>query len=115
MRLVFLDRFIDSNLTLNRILFDEFGLNRRSVDYLLSRFGFTPSLTVDEIDLLELVLLEEYITDNFRTGEELLDRRKEYLQNVRFSNSIRSFKYRYRLPTNGQRTHTNAQTSKKKS
>jgi ribosomal protein S13 len=114
MRLVFLDKFVDSHMTLFQLLSDVYGINRRHIDFLLLNTGFTPSLTISGIELVELVELEELITANYSTGEDLIEENKNLKHKIKISNSIRSHRYRYKLPANGQRTHTNAQISKKR-
>jgi ribosomal protein S13 len=114
MSLVFLDKFVESDLTLFKLLSEVYGLNRRHIDFLLLHRGFTASMTIEEIELVDLVELEELIISNYTNGEDLLERNTKLKHKIKISNNLRSRKYRYRLPANGQRTHTNAQTSKKR-
>ncbi len=110
--IVFLDKFVDSSLTLNSILFNTAGLNQKSIDSILFYNGLKGSLKLEEIDIYKLFQLEDSIMQSFNTNkikkEEVMP-----IENIGSLLSVRSFRRKNRLPVNNQRTHSNAQTPRR--
>lgn len=112
--IVFLDKFVDPTLTLDRILRNCFGLNRRSTDVILSYTGLKGNITLENLTFEQLVYLEDTVSQNFKLNEQLSNELAENKEAILLTGSVRAFRHENRLPTRGQRTHSNGQTRKKR-
>lgn len=113
MIIVFLDKFVDPSLTLDRILFNILGINRRSAYFVLSRMGLNGSLRLQDVTALQLLDLEGFLTKKFTINDKRLNRLRSYRDRINNTNSVRAYRFRNKLPVNGQRTHSNARTQRK--
>lgn len=112
--IVFLDKFVDSGLTLNSILFNTLGLNQKSIDSILFYNGLKGTLKLDEIDMYKLFQLENSIIEGFNINITKKQEVELSVDNtIGLLLSVRSFRRKNRLPVNNQRTHSNGQTPKK--
>lgn len=96
---------------------ENFGINKHLVYKLLGLLGFNClSYKIDfvwkcitELDFIKLIA---YIEDCFLIGSYLRDKIYFYIRKYKVVKSYRGSRHIYGLPTNGQRTKTNARTRK---
>ena len=106
---IFLDIFVDPTLTLDGIFKQIFGLNQKSAEFILLNFGLKGRIRLDELEEEESLALEEFISRNFVVNKEA--KLKYEIRPVQ--HSLREYRFEQKLPMNGQRTHSNAQTRRK--
>lgn len=111
---VFLNRLVDSNDTLHKILVGTLGLNLRSTNAILQANGLTGNLRLNELSEFKQYFLENIVLKNFRLNNIISAKRKRNIKLLLKMRSVRTFKYINYLPLNGQRTHSNGQTPKKR-
>lgn len=90
-----------------------YGLGPNRIKKLCGKFGLKPNVIFNQIPYETQQDLERYIEKHYTTGDDL---RKETINNIQILKDFRSFKgsrLRLRLPRRGQRTHTNAKTSRR--
>jgi small subunit ribosomal protein S13 len=105
---------LPDNQIATRALGSIFGIGYSRARLLCSNVGIGPKMKSKELTLTQISQLSKLIEMNYLCQEELL---KEIQTNIKRLISIkcyRGFRHFYRLPVRGQRTHTNAQTSKHK-
>lgn len=106
---IFLDIFVDPTLTLNSIFREVFGINKKSAEFILQNFGLSGLIKLNALEEEESLALEEFIAHNFIVNKEA-----RLIYNIRpVLYSLRELRFEQKLPMNGQRTHSNAQTRRK--
>jgi small subunit ribosomal protein S13 len=90
-----------------------YGINKEKITYLTKKFGFNIrihsfNLFKEKKDLLKILLKDK------KQGRALYDFNVENINFLKNNKSYRGLRHRRYLPVRGQRTHTNAQTIKKK-
>ena len=89
-----------------------FGVGRTRAQQTLKETGINPDVRVKDLTDADLVRLRDWIDGNYRTEGDL---RREVAADIRRKVEIGSYqgiRHRRGLPVHGQRTHTNARTSK---
>lgn len=90
-----------------------FGLNKTSLKKIFKNLGINQNSKLKELNKIQIDKLIKYIDKNYIIEQDLKKNIKEnlsHLYNIKNYKGIRLLKG---LPVNGQRTHTNAKTSKK--
>lgn len=111
---MFLDKVFNKNKKIYNALSSIYGLNSRIAYKIVCDLGFSPNtrisdLTNDNIDNIKIYLKNKKII----TEKDLKVKKKQIIQDFINLNNYKGFRYKHRLPSNGQRTHTNASTIKK--
>jgi len=89
------------------------GIGSKQSKLICNKFGFTTNYKINNLTEIQIYKLINYIQKNFLIENHL---KKDIQLNIERFIEIRSYKgkrHMYNLPVRGQRTHTNAQTSKK--
>ena len=89
-----------------------FGIGRTRADAALAATGVSPDKRVKDLTDEEVVLLRDYIQANFKVEGDL---RREVAADIRRKVEIgcyQGLRHRRGLPVHGQRTKTNARSSK---
>lgn len=113
MSFVFLNSTFTSQVTISYVLQSFFGLGKRNVFKIISRYGIKPGYRVSTIPISVLSDIEKYIFYNFRFGRSY---QRSYLQFKNFklrSGLYSGIRIARGLPSRGQRSKTNAATSKR--
>jgi small subunit ribosomal protein S13 len=110
----FINTDINDKKNITNSLKGIYGLGPNRIKQICLKLGFKTKLTFKQIPPEIKAQLKRHIETNYTTGEAL---RKETLKNEKVFKSFRCFKgsrIKARLPRRGQRTHTNAKTTRKK-
>jgi small subunit ribosomal protein S13 len=94
-------------------LTDLYGIGLLTSKTLCSELGLSPILKVSELTIAQQFSLSKKIKEEIRIEENLRDLVKGDIQRMISNGSVRGFRHRNRLPVRGQRTHTNAKTSRR--
>ena len=109
----FINTDINEKKNITNSLKEIYGLGPNRIKKICLKFGLKPNLIFQKIPYKIQMKLKRHIETNYTTGDDL---KKEILDNIQILEDFRSFKgtrLRLRLPRRGQRTHTNAKTSKR--
>ena len=90
-----------------------FGIGLTTSQLIIKELGFNPSKRVKDLEESEIVA----IRDKVRTYKIEGDLRVDHVQDIRRLQDINCYRgrrHRLKLPTRGQRTHTNARTRRGK-
>ncbi|MFZ3152150.1 MAG: 30S ribosomal protein S13 [Anaerolineaceae bacterium] len=89
-----------------------YGIGPKKADEILAATGVDPDIRVKDLPENEVAKLREYIGTNLKVEGDL---RREVQMNIKRLVEIgcyRGLRHRHNLPSRGQRTRTNARTSK---
>ena len=92
-----------------------FGLGKRLIYQVCDQLGLSYSIKIGELNASQIDRLTRCISQNYIIGasaRRVVQRNKERFISI---SSYRGFRYIDGLPCRGQRTHTNAQTVRKRS
>lgn len=90
-----------------------YGIGFLTSKQICAELGLSPVLKVSELTESQQFALSKKIKEEFRIEENLRDLVKGNIQRMITNGSVRGFRHRNRLPVRGQRTHTNAKTSRR--
>ena len=90
-----------------------YGINKFQSKKICKNIGINPKITINKLKNYQVNRLSNYIKKNIKTELILKDIKKKYINNLLESKNIRGIRKRLGLPVNGQRTRSNAKTSKK--
>lgn len=90
-----------------------YGIGLLTSKQICAELGLSPVLKVSELTESQQFALSKKIKEEFRIEENLRDLVKGNIQRMITNGSVRGFRHRNRLPVRGQRTHTNAKTSRR--
>lgn len=108
-----LNRFFKSSRTkLMRALCSIYGIGLSRANFIISILGLTKHSRLGDLSQYKLELLNFYIRELYKVGPALIKRNNFYLYRVNKGGGYRAKRYQLGLPCNGQRTHTNARTSR---
>lgn len=111
---MFLDKSFNSNKKLHNALSYIYGLNKKNVYSLLCDLGFSPNTRINDLTSDNIDTLKNYFKkNNIIIEKDLKMKKKQIIQDSINLNTYKGFRYKHKLPVNGQRTHTNASTIKK--
>lgn len=86
------------------------GIGHSSARKIIKKTGVDPTLRVQDVSAEQIAKIRDEITDNYKVEGAL---RSEVQMNIKRLMDIgcyRGIRHRRKLPTRGQRTHTNAKT-----
>ena len=89
-----------------------FGVGKTRSQQALAATGVNPDTRVQDLTEAEVNSLREYITTNFKIEGDLRRERQMHIKRLIEIGCYRGLRHRRHLPTRGQRTKTNARTSK---
>lgn len=102
-----------NKLKLRNLIISLFGLDFSSYDFISKHFGLNPNIRVQDIEFFLLKQIFNFIQKHF-----LIEEKKR--KNVQFHKFFyvknkhwKGFRYLKGYPVKGQRTHSNAKTSKR--
>lgn len=96
-------------------LINIYGIGNANAVFICKRLGFSKNLKIKDISqeqLSKLIKIVEFL--NILVAEDLLKSRLLVAKNLVTIKSYRGLRRYQGLPVRGQRTHTNAKTSRKK-
>jgi small subunit ribosomal protein S13 len=89
-----------------------FGIGRSTAQKVCEATGLSPSEKVRDLTDPEITKLREYIDGNLQVEGDLRRERTQSVKRLSEIGAYRGLRHRRGLPTNGQRTKTNARTRK---
>ena len=89
-----------------------FGVGKTRSQQALTATGVNPDTRVQDLTETEVNKLREYITQNYKIEGDLRRERQMHIKRLIEIGCYRGLRHRRHLPTRGQRTKTNARTSK---
>lgn len=92
-----------------------YGIGSSTADDICRKLGFSPTLKVKDLNDSQISSTIKYIEDSkIVLNTELKTRLTNQKRNATSTKLVRGIRRMRGLPVRGQRTHTNARTSKKK-
>jgi small subunit ribosomal protein S13 len=89
-----------------------FGIGRTRANKTLAATGVNPDTRVQDLTETEVNSLRDFITQNYKIEGDLRRERQMHVKRLMEIGSYRGLRHRRHLPARGQRTRTNARTSK---
>jgi small subunit ribosomal protein S13 len=90
-----------------------YGINKFQSKRICKNIGINPQTTINKLKKNQLNRLINYINKNIKIEQLLKKFKKDNFNNLLNIKINRSIRHNLGLPVRGQRTHTNAKTSKK--
>nr|YP_010616488.1 ribosomal protein S13 [Peronosclerospora sorghi]WAU47953.1 ribosomal protein S13 [Peronosclerospora sorghi] len=90
-----------------------YGINKFQSKKICKNIGINPKITLDKIKSNQINRLITYINKNLKIEHFLKKKKTERLNELLEIKSNRGIRQNQGLPVRGQRTHTNAKTTKK--
>ncbi len=89
-----------------------FGIGRTRANETLTATGVNPDTRVQDLTENEVNSLRDYITQNYKVEGDLRRERQMHIKRLMEIGCYRGLRHRRHLPARGQRTRTNARTTK---
>ncbi len=89
-----------------------FGVGKTRSLQALAATGVNPDTRVQDLTETEVNSLREYVTQNYKIEGDLRRERQMHVKRLIEIGCYRGLRHRRHLPTRGQRTKTNARTTK---
>ena len=89
-----------------------FGVGKTRSRETLAATGINPDTRVQDLTETEINSLRDYITQSYKIEGDLRRERQMQIKRLMEIGCYRGLRHRRHLPTRGQRTRTNARTSK---
>lgn len=105
---------ISENKKIRQALIEIYGIGFNKANTLCNKFNWPLNKKISDLSQIERTLLSKYIKQNIKIESELKMILKDNLKKYLTNKSIKGFRLRNKLPVNGQRTHSNAKTCRKK-
>ena len=90
-----------------------YGINEFQSKRICKNIGINPQTTINKLKKNQLNRLINYINKNIKIEQLLKKYKKDHFNNLLNIKTNRGIRHNLGLPVRGQRTHTNAKTSKK--
>jgi small subunit ribosomal protein S13 len=90
-----------------------YGINEYQSKKICKNVGINPQITLNKLKNYQVNRLINYINKNLKIEQVLRQSKKNKLNDLLEIKSIRGIRQNAGLPVRGQRTHTNAKTSRK--
>jgi small subunit ribosomal protein S13 len=109
------DSELPNNKLLSFALCNLYGLGKAHISIICKKLGFSKNLTLQSLSKEQISKLIHHIeSSNILIAGDLLKVRLLQAKKLVFIKSYRGLRRSQGLPVRGQRTHTNAKTSKKR-
>ena len=96
------------------ILKDVYGLNKKKIISICRNKQINPNLKWNELDNNKKDILMDNLENNKKVSIKIKKNESKFIKKAMSNNSVKSHRLRNGLPIRGQRTCTNAKTSRKK-
>lgn len=90
-----------------------YGINEYQSKKICQNIGINPKITVNKLKNHQVNRLTNYINKNLKIEQVLKEFKQKKLNELLEIKNIRGIRRNFGLPVRGQRTHTNAKTSRK--
>lgn len=111
--LYFFNKTVSDSKNILYTLINIYGINIYQSKKICKKLGFNPFQLIKFLNKKQLKILIKHIDKNFLIEHNLKKKKNEDLKKLIDIRSYRGVRHIFGLPVNGQRTHTNANTSKK--
>lgn len=108
-----LNKYISPKTKIKIGLQNIFGIGKKQSQIITNILCINPEKRFENLTNIQISNITKYITENYIIGTFL---KKEILENIKKYKKIRNYRglrHINKLPSRGQRTHTNAQTRRK--
>jgi len=103
---------LNTKIPIRRALTKLAGMGNFLSNQVCDQLGFSQSLTIEELQYSQRERLVRILTDYYTLEAKLRSQTKQAKQRLVKIKSYRGLRLRDGLPVRGQRTHTNAKTSR---
>jgi len=110
--MLFLGKYFSKEVKITKVIQYFFGNGKFQSLLICSEVGLNPKLRLSEINKTILLELQHIMKTKYKYGQELKDEIKSNFQKIKKQKTKRSFRHANKLPVRGQRTKTNAQSSR---
>nr|YP_008816066.1 ribosomal protein S13 [Entransia fimbriata]AGZ90305.1 ribosomal protein S13 [Entransia fimbriata] len=90
-----------------------FGIGITRAKKICYQLGFSPTLYVKNLTAFQFDRIETKLLHSFFIGKDLMRLIQQDIQKLKIISSYRGIRHHNQLPCRGQRTHTNARTSRR--
>lgn len=98
----------------NIALISLYGIGKTRANQICLDLGLTPQLTIKNLTELQQFAIAKKVKDNFIIEGNLEEQIKQDINHHQTNGSQRGYRLRNGLPVRGQRTHSNANTARKR-
>jgi small subunit ribosomal protein S13 len=105
---------LPSNKKVNIALISLYGIGKTRATQICANLGFPPQIKIKDITEAQQFAVTKKIKDDFIVEGSLEEQIKQDLNHHQINNSLHGYRLRNGLPVRGQRTHSNAKTSRKR-
>ena len=91
-----------------------YGIGKTRANQICLDLGLTPQLTIKNLTELQQFAIAKKVKDNFIIEGNLEEQIKQDINHHQTNGSQRGYRLRNGLPVRGQRTHSNANTARKR-
>lgn len=107
------DKTISNSKSITYALIELYGINTYQSTKLCKKLGINPTTNINKLNKNQLNKLISYLNKNIEIEQLLIKKKKNIVKNLLEIKSYRGIRHTLGLPVRGQRTHTNAKTTKK--
>lgn len=111
--MVYFSRVKFRNLPIIQVLKTIYGVNHSKALLICRLNCVTPSVKFGKLPIRFIEDIEFFMSKRMKVDRELRQRHNLYLNELRENRTFKSFRKNLGLPSNGQRSKTNARTAKK--
>ena len=90
-----------------------YGIGKNLSNHICSQMGFSDNIRINQLTNKQIEKLATFISQHFLIGSELKQQKRKNKNRLIQIASYRGFRHSEGLPLRGQRTHSNAKTSRK--
>jgi small subunit ribosomal protein S13 len=101
------------NSKLNISLTKIFGISLSKANIICEKFGFNKNSLVRDVDFQMFNELRKFILVSYSVEQNLRKVRRDSIENLILSKTVKGFRHRLHLPVRGQRTRSNHKTQKR--
>ena len=98
----------------NIALISLYGIGKTRANQICLDLGLTPQLTIKNLTEIQQFAIAKKVKDNFIIEGNLEEQIKQDINHHQTNGSQRGYRLRNGLPVRGQRTHSNANTARKR-
>jgi small subunit ribosomal protein S13 len=90
-----------------------YGIGVKTAENICKDLGLAPELRVEDLTDVQQFILSKKVKEEYNVENNLQEKIKGNIQRYISNGSVRGFRHKNKLPVRGQRTHSNARTSKR--
>lgn len=107
------NRYFSENTKILKACLRYSGIGKRMAQQILDRVGLTSNIKIGKISASKLSEIKSIIDQNYEVDNERRESLNKNIRNLVSISCYKGFRHNLGLPCRGQRTHSNARTSRK--